>query len=205
MPSPVAHGWEEMFDAARSGDLAARGLLLEGYGNYLRLLARLQIGGRLQGKADEHDLVQETFLSAHAEFAQFRGSSETELLSWLRQILASRLAKLVRRYFGTDQRDLNLEVEFAEGLEHSSSEMNVSLWASGSTPSAAAARRETAVIVADGLAALPDAYREVLVLRHFEDLSFPEIARRMGRSVDSVQKLWSRALPQLREVIGQCE
>ena len=69
-------------------DSNARGQLLEGYRPYLTLLARVQIGRQLRGKADPDDLVQETFLLAHREFATFRGQTEPELTAWLRRILA---------------------------------------------------------------------------------------------------------------------
>jgi RNA polymerase sigma-70 factor (ECF subfamily) len=52
------------------------------------------------------------------------------------------------------------------------------------------------------LAKLPESYREALILRHLEGMSFPAVARRMGRSVDSVKKLWARALPCLRDALG---
>src|SRR5260370_30878102 len=81
---------------ARAGSGPALGQLLELYRSYLALLARLQIGRRLQGKVDAGDLVQDTFLEAHRHFGEFRGTVEAELVCWLRQILAGRLAHLVR-------------------------------------------------------------------------------------------------------------
>jgi RNA polymerase sigma-70 factor (ECF subfamily) len=66
-----------------------------------------------------------------------------------------------------------------------------------------AVRREQAVRLADALDRLPANYRDVLVLRHLEGLTFPEVARRMGRSLGSVEKLWIRALAQLRRVVGE--
>jgi RNA polymerase sigma-70 factor (ECF subfamily) len=72
--------------------------------------------------------------------------------------------------------------------------------AEGPSPSQHAARREQAVILADALDQLPPDYREVIVLRNFEELTFPEVARRMERSLDSVEKLWLRALAKLRKV-----
>src|SRR5439155_16480408 len=97
---------EQLLQLARSGSSAALGRLLELYRNYLALLARLQIGKRLQGKLDPSDLVQETFLEAHRDFAQFRGGSEAEFVNWLRQIMAMNLANLVRHYYGTQRRDV---------------------------------------------------------------------------------------------------
>ena len=70
-----------------------------------------------------------------------------------------------------------------------------------SSPSQGAIRREQAVLLADALAKLPEHYRDVLVFRHLEGLSFPEIAQRMGRSLDSVEKLWVRGLNRLRQVL----
>src|SRR2546430_10616716 len=102
---------EQFLCLARAGSGPALGQLLELYRHYLALLARLQIGRRLQGKVDASDLVQETFLEAHRDFAQFQGLTEKELVSWLRQVLASNLANQVRRYFGTQRRDVRLERE----------------------------------------------------------------------------------------------
>jgi RNA polymerase sigma-70 factor, ECF subfamily len=68
-------GPEALLARARAGDAAARGELLERYRAYLALLARLQIGRRLQGKADPADVVQETFLRAHRDFGRFAGAA----------------------------------------------------------------------------------------------------------------------------------
>jgi RNA polymerase sigma-70 factor (ECF subfamily) len=187
---------------AQGGDSATLGQLLELYRRYLALLARVQIGQRLQGKVDASDLVQETFLEAHRNFGRFRGTSEGQLVSWLRQILAAKLADLVRRYLGTQGRDVRLEQEIEDGFGHSSVLLDRGLAAAQPSPSEQVARREQAVLLADALAELPADYREVIVLRHLEGLTFPEVARRMERSLDSVEKLWMRGLARLRQVLG---
>ena len=174
------------------------GQLLEGYRSYMTILARLQIDQRLQAKLDSSDVVQETFLQAHRAFGQFQGSSEAQLLGWLRKILANCLAQMVRRYYGTGRRDVRLERRLEDELSHSSRAMGQALVAPDSSPSQQAARREQAVLLADALDQLPQDYREVMILHHLEGLSMPEVARRMERSVDSVQKLWARALAKLR-------
>ena len=74
--------------------------------------------------------------------------------------------------------------------------------AAGSTPSQQAARREQAVLLADALDRLPQDYREVIILRHLEGLTFPEVARRLDRTLDSVEKLWARGLARLRRSLG---
>src|SRR5262245_15723438 len=110
---------EKLLCLARMEESQALGQLLELYRGYLALLARLQIGRRLQGKVDASDVVQETFLEAYRHFPQFRGTTEAELVSWLRQILAARLAKLVRRYLGTRRRDVRMERELVAELDQS--------------------------------------------------------------------------------------
>jgi RNA polymerase sigma-70 factor (ECF subfamily) len=194
---------DRLLRLARAGCGTALGQLLEGYRSYLALLARVQIGRRLQDKADAADLVQETFLAAHRHFGTFRGTCEPEFLAWLRRILASRVAKLVRRYCGTRRRDVRLERQLTADLEHSSECLASAVAAAQSTPSQRAARRELAVLLAAALERLPPDYREVLVLRHLEERSFPEVARHMGRSLDSVKNLWLRALARLRAAVGE--
>ncbi|HEY7310311.1 MAG TPA: sigma-70 family RNA polymerase sigma factor [Gemmataceae bacterium] len=196
---------EQMIQDVRTGTDADLGSLLDLYRNYLRLLARLEIGRRLQGKLDASDLVQETFLEAHRHFAHFQGSSEPQLVSWLRQILAAKVANLLRHYLGTQGRDVRLERELEAELDNSSRMLGAELIAPLSSPSQRAVRREQAVLLANALERLPADYREVIVLRHLEGRSFPEIAQRMRRSVDSVQKLWLRGLSRLRRAFGETE
>jgi len=192
---------EKLLLLAQAGDAAALGLLLDRYRNYLGLLARLQIGRRLRGKVDASDLVQEAFLKAHRDFDMFRGTSEKEWVAWLRQILAMNLAQVVRHYCATGRRDLALERQLTVELDHSSNVMDRGLFAQQSSPSQQAVRREQAVLLADALERLPPAYREVIILSHLEGLGFPEVARRMNRTVDSVKHLWARALAKLRGVL----
>ena len=87
----------QLIELARHGDESARGSLLEMYRHYLGLLARLEIGQRLQTKVDTSDLVQETFLEAHRNFGNFRGRGEAEFVGWLRAILAAKIANLMRK------------------------------------------------------------------------------------------------------------
>jgi RNA polymerase sigma-70 factor (ECF subfamily) len=148
-------------------------------------------------------LVQETFLEAHRHLARFRGSTEAELVCWLRQILATQVAHLVRRYCGSQRRNVLLERELALELEKSSQVLDHGLLAKDSSPSQRAQRREQAVLLAEALERLPPDYREVIILRHLEGLSFPQVAQHLGRSVDSVEKLWIRALDRLRRTLDR--
>jgi len=190
-------------DAAREGDAAAREEVLLRYQPWLNLLARLEVDTQFQGKFDASDIVQQTLLEACRDLPQFRGQTEAELLAWLRQILAHVLAHEVRRYAGTQQRNIAREVALEQSLAQSSQRLGEMLAASGSSPSGQAARHEEEVQLAEVLARLPDDYREAIVLRNLQGLSHEEVARRMGRSVGAVRMLWVRALARLRRELDR--
>lgn len=197
-PAAAAGDCSPLLVAARSGDAAAWGALLTGHRPYLTLLAEVHLGRRLRVKADPADLVQETFLQAHRAFADFRGTTPAELVAWLQQILASRLAKLVRRYYGTRARDLRVEQELAD----SSAAVASALLDPGSSPSTRVGRGDEAVRVAAALERLTPDQRQVIVLRQIEGLPFARVGELMGRSEDAATQLWLRALRALREALG---
>jgi len=188
---------------AKAGDGAALGRLLERYRNYMALLVRIQVGRRLSRKVDPEDLLQEIGLEIHRKLPMFRGSSEREFLTWVRRMIGSILANQFRHFLGTKCRDIRLEQALVDELDHSSRALNASLVAPQSTPSQQAVRREQAVILADALQGLPEDYREVIILRQLEGLSFPDVARRMGRTEDSVKNVWLRALARLRRSLEE--
>ncbi|MGC4034035.1 MAG: sigma-70 family RNA polymerase sigma factor [Tepidisphaeraceae bacterium] len=159
-------------------------------------------GRKLRGKVDPSDVVQETFLDAHRQFPNFRGTHEAELAAWLRRILAGQLALTMRRFLGSKGRDVRLERDLQQQIDDSARAMDAGLAASFSTPSQHASRREQTVLLADAMSRLPEDYREVIILRHLEGLGFAEVAARMERSEDSVQKLWVRALAKLKTALS---
>ena len=194
---------ETLISQARKGDHNQLGQLLERYRRYLRLLTRLQIDQRLQGKVDASDVVQETLFQAHQSFSEFQGTTEAEFLAWLRTIMASKVANLVRRFLGTQSRDVRLERELRVELDHSSGGLERSLADSGSSPSEGATRRERVVLLADALERLPPDYREVMILHHLKGHPLPEVARQLGKSVESVRKLWARGLANMRTLLKE--
>jgi RNA polymerase sigma-70 factor, ECF subfamily len=191
-------------DPGRGTKAKRLGELLELYRNYLKLLARTQVDLHLRSRADASDLVQETFLDACRDFDQFRGVTEAELTAWLRKILIYNVAKFIQRQIVAKKRDARREVSLdrqVAAVTQSSAHFEAALASPGSTPSVQAVRRERSAIVADYLAQLPPAYREVIVLRNLEGLAFAEVARRMQRSPGAVRILWVRALDQLRKLL----
>jgi len=173
--------------------------MLQRYRPWLHLLARMEIDGQFHGKFDASDVVQQTMLEAVRGLPQFRGGTEAEMLAWLRQVLAHVLAHEIRRYRGTQQRNVGREVSLEQSLAQSASQLRNMLVSPGTSPSGQAARSEQEVLLAAVLSRLPEDYREVIVLRNLRGLEHEEVARRMGRSAGAVRMLWVRALAQLRE------
>ncbi|WP_406693612.1 sigma-70 family RNA polymerase sigma factor [Singulisphaera sp. Ch08] len=183
-------------ELARGGDVAARGLLLEHYRDYLRLMGRSLIGQTLRTQLDPSDVVQETFLKAHREFARFLGEGEPELVAWLRRILIHTLIDQ-SRYHRSQARNPRRQ----ESLERANLDVRHPLADAGPSPIAIAMNHERSVLIAEALEQLPKAYREVFVLRNVEQVPIEEIAARMGRSTNAVRKLWTRAMLTLRQAL----
>lgn len=195
--------FEKLLAGATAGVGDDLGTLLEQFRGYLTLLARAQVGRRLQGKADPSDLVQEACLEASKHVPMFRGTTEEEFTAWLRKILASVVSNQFRKYLGTQQRDARLEQALQVELDSSSGALQRALASPISSPSGQVAKRESLSKLADAIEKLPADYRDVLILRHFEGLQFAEVAARMGRTLPSVHNLWLRALARIRQHVGE--
>ncbi len=189
---------EPLLELARAGDEAARGRLLELYRNYLRLMARTLITPRLRTRLDASDLVQETFLKAHREFTGFLGSTEPELVAWLRQIMVHTLADEAKRHRRLGS-DLRRQESLEAALDCSSSSVQEALAAPLTSISARLEKRERAALLADALEKLPAHCREVFIMRSLEHVPVDQIAARMGRSANAVYKLWFRAMAALKQ------
>ncbi|WP_246114665.1 sigma-70 family RNA polymerase sigma factor [Rubripirellula tenax] len=194
--------FDDRLRQARQGDRHSLGEILQSYRKYLIFLARSGLHHHMQGKADPADVVQEVCLAASDSFEDFRGNSTEEFASWLRGILSNVLAMQVRRYLGTQKRDPRIEQALNQGLLSASSFLHSNLAGDFTSPSQHFARNEAFLRMAEALETLPKHYRQVIVLRHVDNLSFNEVAQQMDRSVDSVEKLWVRALAQLKQSIG---
>jgi RNA polymerase sigma-70 factor (ECF subfamily) len=171
---------------------------LERHRDYLRVLARLQLGSSLRSRLDPSDLVQQTLLRAHQALDGFRGRSADEMTAWLRRILARTLADAVRDH-GRARRDAALERSLERSVEESSARLDAWLAAEQSSPSQRAERNEQLMLLITALAELPEAQREALLLKHCQGWSLAEIGRHLDRTPTAVASLLQRGLRQLRE------
>ncbi|HLA85177.1 MAG TPA: sigma-70 family RNA polymerase sigma factor [Thermoguttaceae bacterium] len=191
----------ELIRKARAGDPACRDALFALCRSYLGVVAGAQIETWLRAKVDASDVVQQTMLEAHRDFARFDGQSEKEWLGWLRGILKHNLADFVRCYRGTAKRQARREVRWRDPAASTFAHGVPEPAAPGATPSQEVVRMDNELRVAAALAELPEDYREVIALRNFQRLPFAEVAERMNRSRPAAQMLWMRALAKLEEAL----
>ena len=209
--SPAADsglGVQQLLSQARQGNHQQLGLLLQLYRNYLTILAAAQLDARLRRRISPSDLVQEAMLGAYRDFATFRGGTERELLGWLRQILIHCLHHAYEAHVRAVRRDVRREISLDEvdrSLDRSAARLANVLAHDGSSPSGQFRQRERSVEVADKLAQLRPDYREVLVLRNLQGLSFEEVAERMDRRPGAVRMLWLRAIEKFRQLYEVAE
>jgi RNA polymerase sigma-70 factor (ECF subfamily) len=189
---------------AKAGYSPGLDRLLDRFRHPLAEQARGQIGRRLRVKLDVEDVLQEVSLEACRDIGKFRGNTEREFLRWLRSILDTILLNQVRHYFGTGRRNLLKERPLAD-VDHSMWRLERDPVAPDTSPSQRAVKHERASRLAEAIETLPVPYREVIVLRHIEGLTFVEVARRMDRTEDGVKNMWVRALRQLRGLLGNLE
>ncbi len=175
---------------------------LDRFRDYLRLLARLHMGAGLKARVDPSDLVQETLLDAHKGRAQFHGTTDAELMAWLRTTLAHNLAdaaKAQKKAKRDVARERSLEAEFGQ----STARLGDWLAAQQSTPSRRMSREEEALRLAGALARLPGPQREAVELHHLKGLSLKELAAHLERSEAAAAALLNRGLKGLRELLEE--
>lgn len=192
---------DRLLAAARDGHGESLGKLLQVYRNYLTILATTQLDQRLNRRLSPSDVVQEAMLAAHRDFEMFQGASEREFLAWLRQILINCLHHVIEAHVKARKRDVRCEVsldQMTSTLDRSAFNLAHVLAAPGPTPSAQVSGRERAVQIADMLAKLKPEYRDVIVLRNLQGLSFEEVAERMDRKPGAVRMLWLRAIEKFK-------
>jgi RNA polymerase sigma-70 factor (ECF subfamily) len=173
------------------------GQLLEPYRDYLRLLARLHLDPRLRAKLDPSDVVQQTLLEACLAMRAWEEHSPAERAAWLRRILARNLANAIRD-FTRAKRNVNLEHSLGAALDASSARLGALADDGARQPGEQAEQNERLLRLAHALIELPEAQREAIVLRHYENLSLEAVSQRLGRSPAAVAGLLHRGLKALR-------
>jgi RNA polymerase sigma-70 factor (ECF subfamily) len=194
---------EAIVQRAVAGDEAALHELFGRYRDRLKRMVRLRLSRRLQGRIDDSDVLQESFLEVAQRLAEYAEKPGLPFFLWLRHMTGLKLAEVHRRHLGTRMRDADREVSLHRGglPEADSVSLAAQLLGQLTTPSQMAVKAETRIFVQEALNAMDPVDREVLALKHFEQLSMSEIAQTLDMSKAGVGSRYLRALKRLREVL----
>jgi RNA polymerase sigma-70 factor, ECF subfamily len=195
---PESSNSQRLLQQAQQGDRQAFEQLLAGHQAYLRELVNLRMDPRLRPRVDPSDVVQETQMEAYRRLPNYLAEPPMPFRLWLRQIAHDRLLMLRRQHVGAARRTVEREVHLPEA---SSRVFAGQLVAGGSSPSQQLSRREIVRRIGQAMAQLPEADREILLLRNFEGLSYSEAACLLHIDEAAARKRYGRALLRLRTLL----
>jgi RNA polymerase sigma-70 factor (ECF subfamily) len=192
-------------ERVRDGDRAALGELFEQYRGRLMRLVRLRMDRRVTGRIDPADVLQETYLEAVTRIDEYVRDPKTSLFLWLRFLTVQQLIRHHRRHLGVQARGAGREVS----LHHAalpgatSADLAAQLLGKYTTPSQAAIRAELKIRLEDALNAMDPIDREVLALRHFEQLTNVEVAEVLGIKGSAASNRYVRAVKRLKGILDR--
>jgi RNA polymerase sigma-70 factor (ECF subfamily) len=195
---------EPLLARAAAGDGAAWGTLLALHQERLARMVAFRMDPRLRGRIDAADIVQEAFVEASAHREVYFREPTVPLFLWLRGVVSNKLLELHRHHLGTRMRDAKRELPL-DGAQKSdtSAALCAHLTAGLTRPSVAAVRGEVRARLAEALAGMDPTDREVLAMRHFEQLSNAEAAEVLGIQERAAAKRYLRALERLKEILAE--
>jgi len=188
---------------ARAGDPEALGQLFLHFRDRLRKMVRLRLDRRLAGRVDPSDVLQEAFLDVSRRFPEYAANPAVPFYLWLRALTGQRLIDLHRQHLGAQMRDAAQEVSiYRGGLPQASSEyLAEQLLGRITSPMQAAIRAELQVRLQEALNSMEPLDREVVVLRHFEELNNNETAEVLGIDKSAASKRYIRAIRRLKTIL----
>jgi RNA polymerase sigma-70 factor (ECF subfamily) len=195
----------ELLRRALEGEEPALAALFDGYRERLRRMIRLRLDRRLSGRVDSSDVLQEAYLDMRKRIAEYaRDPAAMPFHLWLRLVTGQRLTDIHRFHLGSQIRDAGQELSLHRGPFPQANSVSLAAQLLGKMTSAskAAIRAEHKLIVQEALNAMDPIDREVLALRHFEQLSNDETAQVLGLSRSAASNCYIRALKRLKEILS---
>ncbi len=193
-----------LLERLRAGDRQALADLFQRHRTRLRRMVELRVDARLYGKIDASDVLQDGFLDLTKRVESYLRDPRLPMFLWLRQVVSDRLAMIHRHHLGTAVRDAGREVSlYRDPLPQASSAALASMLLGRMTsPSNAAVRAEQTLQVQEAVNSLEPLDREVVALRHFEQLTRAETAVVLGISEEASAKRYIRALKKLKSILA---
>ena len=197
-------GTVNLVERLRAGDRRALAELFQRHRDRLRRMVELRIDPRLQGRVDASDVLQDGFLDLEKRVASYLNDPRLPVFLWLRLVVSDRLALVHRHNLGTRMRDVSQEVSlYRDPMPQASSAALASMLLGRMTsPSNAAIRAEQILQVQEAVNSLEPLDREVVALRHYEQLTRAETAVVLGITEEAGAKRYIRALKKLKTILA---
>lgn len=194
----------EFVNRLKKGDTGGLADAFDFHRNRLQRMLMFRMDPRLRGRVDEDDILQEAFMNAEKRLQHYLNQRSMSLFVWIRLITEQTLIDVHRRHLGTKMRSAGREKSPGGGLRNSSSQTLSQQFLAGLTsPSQAAIREETAHQLHEALEQMSEIDREVLALRHFEELTNSEVAEILEITPKAASIRYVRALTRLKGVLAQ--
>ncbi|HEX5473006.1 MAG TPA: sigma-70 family RNA polymerase sigma factor [Lacipirellulaceae bacterium] len=193
----------ELIDRAVDGDSRAWECLMAEHRDRLRRIVALRLDLRLQGRVDPSDIIQESFIDAARRLPQYAKNPPMPFFIWLRRLAGQRLIEQHRRHLGAQARDVSREVSLYNGgfPEATTADLAANLLGEFTSPSQAVIRVEQRKRLQEALDSLEPIDREILVLRHFEQLSNGEACEVLNLDKSTASKRYIRAMERLKDLL----
>jgi RNA polymerase sigma-70 factor (ECF subfamily) len=195
--------YDDLLQRAMAGDAQALSELFSRYRERLRRMVRLRLDRRLYGRLDPSDVLQDAYLDVARRFPEYTAKPTLPFFLWLRSLTGQRLIDLHRQHLGAQMRDAGQEVSLYRGAlpPASSASLANQLLGRLTSPTQAAVRAEMQIRLQEALNAMDPLDREVVVLRHFEELSNAETAEVLGIQKSAASKRYIRAIQRLKDIL----
>jgi RNA polymerase sigma-70 factor, ECF subfamily len=196
---------DQLLALAAAGGAAAWGLLLTTHQERLARMIEFRMDPRLRGRIDAADVLQDAFVEASAHREDYLRAPRVPLFLWLRGVVNNKLLEVARQHLGTRMRDAKreLSLDAQSSLNDTTSALCAHLTGHLTSPSVAAVRGEVRTRLAQALEEMSPMDREVLALRHFEQLTSAEAAQVLGIQERAAAKRYLRALERLRQILAE--
>ena len=190
----------DLLQRAAGGDQAALNELFSQYRTRLKRMVRLRINRRLQARIDDSDVIQDAYLEVAKRLPDYVREPQLPFFLWLRHITGLKLIELHRYHLGTQNRDAKREISLHRGALPAATSVSLAAQMLGklTSPTQAVVKAEMRVQLQEVLNSMEPLDREVLSLRHFEQLNNAETALELGISESGASSRYVRALKKLK-------
>ncbi len=202
---PESDKTQQLLAGAQQGDEDAVNQLMQRHRESLRRMIRMRLDRKIQRRVDVSDVVQDVLVEANRRLSDYLKNPPMPFHLWLRQIAKDRIIDAHRRHRASAKRSVDREQPIAvpAGMDRSTMELAAQICDRELTPAAAATQQEMARRVEAAIADLEEQDCEVIVMRHYEQLTNQEIAQALGLTEPAASMRYLRAVRRLRAMLTE--